>query len=315
MKQIAAHPTKLTDLAWLLDVTESRQPLSETSPVWVRHGSVASGPPTPHPECHPYCEISIVLEGKGTSLVQGEEGVRLPGDLLLLGPGVPHWGYIQTFPLRFITIYFLPSLLIEMGPVSDGARILSRFTAKQSFGQRLVRLPRPLRRRLTDLFGEAVDEFEQKPLGWEIRLRSLLMEIMVRLLRWEEAEGRNIGADHMAADWRPIARTLQYLREHYTEPIYAKNVARAAGMSESRLKILFRNGLGMSWVKYLQGYRIHRAAALLGESGHNVTEAALAVGFESLSHFNATFRSFMGASPSHYGHQGRKRGDALSSRK
>ncbi len=45
---------------------------------------------------------------------------------------------------------------------------------------------------------------------------------------------------------------------------------------------------------------LHRAAALLSESTYNVTEAALTVGFESLSHFNATFRSFMGVSPKHY---------------
>ena len=81
-----------------------------------------------------------------------------------------------------------------------------------------------------------------------------------------------------------------------------RDVARAAGQSESRLKGLFQEALGLSWVKYLQGYRIHRAAALLNESGYNVTEAALAVGFESLSHFNATFRGFMGVSPKHYAH-------------
>jgi len=50
-------------------------------------------------------------------------------------------------------------------------------------------------------------------------------------------------------------------------------------------------------VRYLQGYRIHRAAALLNEGGYDVTEAALTVGFDSLSHFNVTFRSFMGVSP------------------
>jgi AraC-like DNA-binding protein len=54
-------------------------------------------------------------------------------------------------------------------------------------------------------------------------------------------------------------------------------------------------------VKYLQGYRIHRAAALMNEGKHNVTEAAMTVGFDSLSHFNVTFRAFMGVSPTHYG--------------
>jgi AraC-like DNA-binding protein len=58
--------------------------------------------------------------------------------------------------------------------------------------------------------------------------------------------------------------------------------------------------LGMPWSRYLQGYRIHRAAALLSEPGHSILEAAMAVGFESLSHFNATFRSIMGVSPSVY---------------
>jgi AraC-like DNA-binding protein len=59
----------------------------------------------------------------------------------------------------------------------------------------------------------------------------------------------------------------------------------------------------MSWVKLLQGYRIHRAAALLNESGYNVTEAALAVGFDSFAHFSKIFRTFMGVTPKdfHYG--------------
>ena len=78
-------------------------------------------------------------------------------------------------------------------------------------------------------------------------------------------------------------------------------LARAVGLSESRLKYLFQQALGISWVKYLQGYRIHRAAALLNGGRHNVTEAAMTVGFDSLSHFNVTFRSFMGVSPKDYG--------------
>lgn len=192
MSDVAAYPTKLPELAWLLDVTESHQPLSETSPIWVRHGVVLSGPPIPHPERHPYCEFGIVLEGEGVSMVEREEAERHPGDLLLAGPGVPHWGRITGYPLRFITIFFLPSVVVEMGPETDGPRILSRFTAKQSLAERLVRPPPALRRRLTELLREAVVEFEQKRFGREIRLRSLLLDAVVQLLRWEEMEGRQI---------------------------------------------------------------------------------------------------------------------------
>lgn len=300
MKPLVARPTRTPELSWLLDVTESRQPLSEKSPIWVRHGAVQEGPPTPHPERHPYCEFGIVLEGKGTSLVEREEAWRLPGDLLLLGPGIPHWGRIKVFPLRFITVFVLPAVVIEMDPAKDGLRILRRFTARQSLSTRLVRPSRQLLTRLVPMFQDLVNEFEQQRFGREIRMRTLLMEMLVLFLRWEETNGVAIGSDSPDVDWRPVHKTLAHLRDHYTEPIYAKDVARAAGISESRLKVLFQKALGISWVKYLQGYRIHRAAALLSESTYNVTEAAMAVGFESLSHFNATFRSFMGVSPKHY---------------
>ncbi len=300
MKPLIARPTRPPELSWLLEVTESRQPLSEDSPIWVRHGEVREGPPTPHPERHPYCEFGIVLEGKGVSLVEREEAWRMPGDLFLLGPGIPHWGRIKTFPLRYITVFFLPAVVIEMDPAKDGLRILRRFTARQSLATRLVRPERSLLTRLVPRFQDMTTEFGQRRFGREIRLRTLLMEMIVLLLRWEESHGVTIGSDSLNVDWRPVQKTLAFLRDHYTEPVYAREVARAAGVSESRLKTLFQEALGLSWVKYLQGYRIHRAAALLSESTYNVTEAALAVGFESLSHFNATFRSFMGMSPKHY---------------
>ena len=294
---------RFQDLSWLLDVTESRQPLNESSPIWVRSAVVTEGPPTPHPERHPYCEISIVLEGgPGFSMIEKEQVRRGAGELLLLGPGLPHWGIIEKFPLSFITVYFLPWVPVEMGPESDGVRILRRFTAQQSAAQRVVRFPPKHRAEFRHRFEEIHHEFSQPGFGREVRLRTLLLEMLVRLLRWEQGLGRNIGGAELEIDWQPILKILKFLRENYTEPIYAGNLARAVGLSESRLKFLFQQALGISWVKYLQGYRIHRAAALLNEGGHNVSEAALMVGFDSLSHFNVTFRAFMGVSPKDYGH-------------
>ena len=297
MADVKTRKSRVADLAWLLNVTESRQSLSESSPIWVREACVNSGPPVAYPERHPYCEFNIVLEGEGTSLVGHEEAFRLPGDLLLLGPGVPHWGSIQKFPLRSITVYFLPSALIEIGPMSEGIRILRRFTASQTLSNRLVRPPKALRGELATLFKSMAAEFAGQGFGRDVQLLSLLLTQLVALLRWEESQGIHIGGGSLEMDWHPVFKALEYLREHHAEPVYAKDVAQAAGVSESRLKILFRFALNLSWVKYLQGYRIHRAAALLSEGRLNVTEAALEVGFDSLSHFNETFHSFMGVSP------------------
>ncbi len=289
--------TKVTELAWLLNVTDSRQSLSESSPIWVREGCVTSGPPVAYPERHPYCEFNIILEGEGTMLVGNEEAFRVPGDLLLLGPGVPHWGTIRSFPLRSITVYFLPSALIEIGPMSEGIRILRRFTASQALSNRLVRPPKAVRTELTALFESMAAEFAGHRFGRDVQLLATLLRSLVVLLRWEESQGIHIGGTSLDVDWYPVFKALKYLREHHAEQVYAKDLARAAGVNESRLKVLFRLALNLSWVKYLQGYRIHRAAALLSEGRLNVTEAALEIGLESLSHFSETFQSFMGESP------------------
>jgi AraC-like DNA-binding protein len=305
MRKNKRDNVQFEDLAWLLNVTESRQPLTESSPVWVRSNTVTEGPPTPHPECHPHCEISMVLEGGpgGKTMIERESVHRGVGDLLLLGPGVPHWGAIDSgsYPVTSVAIYFLPWVLIEMGPESDGVRILRRFTARQRGGQRVVHLPPKHRVPFREFFEQISHEFSQVGFGREVRLRTLLMEMLVRLVRWEQSLGRDVGASELDFDWQPILKTLKYLRDNYTEPIYATNLARAIGVSESRLKSMFQRALGISWVKYLQGYRIHRAASLLNNGGHNVTEAAMSVGFDSLSHFNKTFHSFMGTSPKEYG--------------
>ena len=302
MRQNQPELGRFANLAWLLDVTESRQPLTETSPIWVRSATITEGPPTPHPERHPYCEISIALQGgPGTSMIEKEQVRRGVGELLLLGPGIPHWGVIDRFPFSYITVYFLPWVLVELGPESDGVRILRRFTVQQPATQRVVRFPPKYREEFRHRFEEINHEFSQPGFGREVRLRTLLMEMLVRLLRWEQALGRNIGGGGLEIDWQPILKALKYLRENHTEPVYAQDMARVVGLSESRLKCIFQQALGISWVKYLQGYRIHRAAALLNEGGHNVTEAAMTVGFDSLSHFNVTFRSFMGVSPRDYG--------------
>ena len=297
---VEAQRTTATELAWLTEVSESRQPLNEIRPIWVRHGTVHSGPSIPHPEQHPYCEFGTHLEGNLLLFVEGEQTRRVPGDLFLIGPGVPHWSKSTQYPVRFITIYFLPSLLIEQGPEQDGARMLRRFMAPQTLSRRLVRPPAELLPHFSRGFEEMAAEFENPRIGREMRLRAILVDMLVRLLRWEESEVENPADTGTKTDWQVLSRALHYLRSHFTETVYARDVTAAAGVCQSRLEEMFREALGISWVHFLQSYRIARAAALLSDPRYRVIEVAMAVGFENLSHFNASFLSFMRVSPTAY---------------
>ena len=293
-------PPGLKTFTGFLKVKEIVHPLPTLTPILVRHGIVRSGLTVPNPERHPYCEFGVLFRGQGIEFVEGEEGERRPGDLFLAGPGIPHWFRATLYPIHFATIYFSPSLLIELGPKHDGITLLRRFTATQSMADRMVRPPAALYTRVRRAFKQMIVEFNQRRFGSEVRLRTLLMDSLVAVARWEMDQGKEIGATHLASSWKHVDQALRYLAAHFADPIYAKQVAAAAMVSETRLKSMFRELLGITWCQYLKGYRIHRAAAILGEPGSTVTETALTVGFESISHFDATFRSFMGASPRDY---------------
>ncbi|MBI4025856.1 MAG: AraC family transcriptional regulator [Verrucomicrobia bacterium] len=299
------NPEKIPDPSWLTDLREVCHPLGESRPIWVRHGMARTGPqpphPTvPHPERHPYCEFNLLLAGPTIQFVRGEQRKRQSGDLMLLGPGVPHYAMLLRYPYEFITVHFLPSLLFAMGPQGDGPIILRRFTARQSLRERLARPPPALRRQMNESFARMIAEFNRPQFGSESKLRAVLADALVELLRWERRSGRVIRGEENVVHWRPVERALHYLQEHYAETVYGRQVAAAAGVSESRLEVVFREAMGIPWVRFLQNYRIHRAAALLSEPGGNVTETALAVGFENLGHFITTFRAFKGVSPLEY---------------
>lgn len=283
--------------------------MDDRCPIWIRHGVVHDGATCAHPEQHPYYEFGTNFAGVVTQWVKQEQAERMPGDIFLAGPGLPHYSTGKKYPHHYATIFFLPSVLIGMGPIADGARILRRFTMRQGIATQLVRPPPKVRAALEHGFHEIIREFDHGGIGREMKLRAILVSMIVDLLRWEEKSGKSPVNAELAIDWKRLERALEFLHEQFQETVYAREVAAHAGISESRLKQLFHDTLGMPWSRYLQIYRIHRALDQLGACGKNVSETALSVGFESLSHFNSTFRSLMGVSPRDYASRVPRRAD------
>lgn len=295
----------IDDVAWLEKLREVRHPLSVTRPLWVKHVQIDSGgtlpePAMPTPEWHPHCELSFIFQGRLMQFVGTEKVEKQPGDLMLLGGGTPHYAMHLSYPLRYITVYFAPTLLFELGPEGDGARTVARFVATQRIEERVVRLPSPLLQNIAGRFEQMAVEFAAWALGSELRLRALLVETLVDLLRWEQTLGRSLPSGASQMEWPAVEKALRFIHVHYAKPLYVSHIARETGTTVAHLQEIFKQALGMSCIQYLRSCRISHAAALLQNSEARVTEVALAVGFESLGHFNSSFHSFLGLSPMQY---------------
>lgn len=99
--------------------------------------------------------------------------------------------------------------------------------------------------------------------------------------------------------WR-LKRVLDYIKTHYSDTIRLKDLAKAAGLSRMHFAAQFRIATGVRPREFIVQHRIEMSRRLLAETNDSVVEIALAVGFQSQSHFTTVFRQCVGETPSRW---------------
>lgn len=97
----------------------------------------------------------------------------------------------------------------------------------------------------------------------------------------------------------PIAQILRYLDDHYQQDIGLCELADMVQMNPSYLSNLFKQKVGVSFVKYLTDLRMARAKQLLLE-GQKVTQVCEQVGYHNYRYFCDLFKRLFGCTPSEY---------------
>ncbi len=95
-----------------------------------------------------------------------------------------------------------------------------------------------------------------------------------------------------------LDRVRAYLESHLSAPVDLAALARVACLSPYHFHRVFRSVLGETVGDYVRRIRLERAAYLLRRSGREVTDVALAVGYESPAAFTRAFEKAFGAPPS-----------------
>lgn len=98
-----------------------------------------------------------------------------------------------------------------------------------------------------------------------------------------------------------VDQALQYLHEHYAEPISLALIAEETGVSPNYLSTLFHNETGKSYIKYLTEIRMEQAVEYMKRYPHmKIYEIAEKVGYISVKHFSYVFKQHFSVSPGEY---------------
>lgn len=93
---------------------------------------------------------------------------------------------------------------------------------------------------------------------------------------------------------------MKYIRQHIHEPINRGTLAAVAGFSIPHFHRVFTAQVGESAISYVRRLRLERAARKLRMGAVDITEVALAAGYDSHAAFSKAFKQQFGLSPSEF---------------
>lgn len=97
-----------------------------------------------------------------------------------------------------------------------------------------------------------------------------------------------------------IEEVMRYIRLHIGEPLDREILASVAGFSIPHFHRVFRAEVGESAASYVRRLRLHRAGQKLRMGAVDITEVALAAGYDSHAAFSKAFKQQFGLSPSEF---------------
>lgn len=130
-------------------------------------------------------------------------------------------------------------------------------------------------------------------------LEAKLMELMAVKMREAQRHHKNPlpGSRPHANDVEKVRHAARLLTTELGNSPDMHSLARTVGMSRTKLHQVFQHVYSLTPYAYLRQYRLEKARTMLREGEANVTEAAFAVGYSSLSHFSKAFAARFGELP------------------
>ena len=97
-----------------------------------------------------------------------------------------------------------------------------------------------------------------------------------------------------------IEDVMRYIRKHIGEPLDRETLAAVAGFSVPHFHRVFTSHVGESAISYVRRIRLERAARKLRMGAVDITEVALAAGYDTHAAFSKAFKQQFGLSPSEF---------------
>jgi AraC-like DNA-binding protein len=246
---------------------------------------------------HKNFELNFIASGSGRRIVGDNISGFEKGDLVLMGPDLPHCWEVLDFekgdePFCIVTHF--------------SEDIVSSDFFKMPELEKVVHLLKQSARGLR--FKAADHEKIQRSLDAMTRLEGLeyyieMLKVFHLLLAIEERETLSNPIDPTAVFTKNLERinkVYEYVFQNVQEGVKLEDASAILNMAPSSFCRFFRKKTDLTFMEYVKRVRVGMAAKLLAETDKQVTQICYESGYNNLANFNHYFKTVMGQTPSDY---------------
>ncbi len=253
---------------------------------------------------HPEYQLFYVLEGNGTRFVGDSIKAFMPGDMVFLGPNVPHlWRSDDYYfhknnplPAHGIVIYFKEDFLGRDFFEKQDMALIKHLFERSNRG---LEITGETKSRIADKMRQLVNKE-----GFESVLS--LLDILHTLSLSEEYQyisSLGFTNAYKESETERMHKVHEYVMQNFRQEISLEKVAALANMAPSAFCRYFKARANKTFSDFVSEIRIGHACRLLIEEKLSVSQIAYECGFRTISNFNRQFKEIVKESPLKYQHR------------
>lgn len=146
---------------------------------------------------------------------------------------------------------------------------------------------------------EAWNAHVQETENFELQVREKLSHLLATMLA-HQIEPQAPRSPKAIRSEERTKEMLQYIYNHYDEPITLEILAKKSSISVSECLRCFHDTIGTTPIQFIRQFRLQKAAELLATTSLSIIEIGMKCGFEEMSYFAKIFRNVYGKTPSDY---------------
>ena len=251
---------------------------------------------SPH-HWHEDIEIIYIVEGSVEVGIGNDLYHLKVRDILIIGPGEIHFFLKEMKSSNRAVIQFRMSIYDAFLSGSKDSRTIRPMFAHSKYLTPGTEIHSLMEKQVQQLIKENTAAME----GYKLIMKARLYDLAGILIRhMPKCEYSAETESHQMERLQKLDKVFQHVEKHFQSNINLQEISKVAGFSQYYFTRFFKENTGVTFVGYLNNFRITKAEWHLMEETDSITEVAYKSGFNSVKTFNRVFKQLKGCAPMEY---------------